>query len=190
MSKLKCYTITGIFFVVITGTISHFIYEWSGNNFILGFLFPVNESTWEHMKLCFFPMVLYSYIMNIRLKDDYPCVTSSLLFGILLSAFLVPVIFYTYTGILGRNYLPLDIATFIFSVLLAFLAVYRLTRSCKMHPYTFCLGLCVLITAYCFILFTYNPPRIGIFDELQTGLCNVHKKGLSELYKMFKKMIG
>ena len=166
MNTLKRYTVIGFFFVVVTGTISHFIYEWSGNNFILGFLFPVNESTWEHMKLCFFPMILYSYFMNIRLKDDYPCVTSSLLFGILLATSLVPVIFYTYSGILGQNYLPLDIATFILSVLLAFIAVYRFTRSCRMHLYTFCLGLCVLVMAYFFFLFTYNPPGIGIFGIL------------------------
>ncbi|MDD7025196.1 MAG: DUF6512 family protein, partial [Oscillospiraceae bacterium] len=58
MNKLKCYTITGILFVIITGTISHFVYEWSQNNFILGLFFPVNESTWEHMKLLFFPMLI------------------------------------------------------------------------------------------------------------------------------------
>ena len=163
MNKLKGYTIAGIIFVVITGTISHFIYEWSGNNFILGFLFPINESTWEHMKLCFFPMLLYSYFMNIRLKHDYPCVTSSLFFGILLATFLIPVIFYSYTGIIGRNFLPLDISTFILSLLLAFIAVYRLSLSCRIKLYTFCLGLCVLITALCFFIFTYHPPDIGIF---------------------------
>lgn len=160
---LKIYTISGIIFVIITGTVSHFIYEWSGNNFILGFLFPVNESTWEHMKLSFFPMLLYSFFMNIRLKDDYPCVTSSLYSGVLLSTFLIPVIFYTYTGIIGRNYTVLDISTFVLSVLVAFIAVYRLTLSGKTDPYSSYLQFCVFITAVLFFLFTYHPPNIGIF---------------------------
>ena len=165
MKKLKHYTITGAIFVIITGTISHFIYEWSGRQFLLGFFFPVSESTWEHMKLCFFPMLIYSCFMNKRWKDAYPCVTSALLYGTLLGTFLIPVIFYTYTGIIGRNYLFLDIATFIISVLLAFLCVYRLTVSCKMFSHTFLLGSLVFVMAICFLLFTYLPPSLGIFIE-------------------------
>lgn len=165
MKKLKHYTITGAIFVIITGTISHFIYEWSGRQFLLGFFFPVSESTWEHMKLCFFPMLIYSCFMNKRWKDAYPCVTSALLFGTLLGTFLIPVIFYTYTGIIGRNYLFLDIATFIISVLLAFLCVYRLTVSCKMFSHTFLLGSLVFVMAICFLMFTYLPPNLGIFIE-------------------------
>ena len=165
MKKLKHYTITGAIFVIITGTISHFIYEWSGRQFLLGFFFPVSESTWEHMKLCFFPMLIYSCFMNKRWKDAYPCVTSALLYGTLLGTFLIPVIFYTYTGIIGRNYLFLDIATFIISVLLAFLCVYRLTVSCKMFSHTFLLGSLVFVMAICFLMFTYLPPDLGIFID-------------------------
>ena len=151
--------------MIITGTISHFIYEWSGRQFLLGFFFPVSESTWEHMKLCFFPMLIYSCFMNKRWKDAYPCVTSALLFGTLLGTFLIPVIFYTYTGIIGRNYLFLDIATFIISVLLAFLCVYRLTVSCKMFSHTYMLGSLVFVMAICFLMFTYLPPDLGMFIE-------------------------
>lgn len=163
MNKVKIYTITGIVFVTILGIISHFIYEWSGNNFILGLFFPVNESTWEHMKLCFFPMLLYSFYMNRKMKEDNPCITSSLLFGILLGTFLIPVIFYTYSGIIGKNYIFLDIATFIISVLLAFISVYRLTLSCKINSFSFGLKICVFLVALCFLIFTYHPPDIGIF---------------------------
>ena len=153
--KLKKDIIIGTIFV-ITGTISHFIYEWSGYNYILGFFFPVSESTWEHMKLCFFPMLIYAIYMNRKWKDDCPCITSALLFGILLGTFLIPVIFYTYTGILGQNFLPLDIATFILSVILAFIAVYRLSLSYRLNSYTYLLGLLVLVMMICFFVFTYH----------------------------------
>lgn len=162
MNTLKNYTIKGIIFVLITGTISHFIYEWSGNNPILGFFFPVNESVWEHMKLCFFPTLLYSFYMNRQLESDYPCVTSSLLFGILFGTILIPVIFYTYSGILGYHSMVLDIATFIVSVLLTFLAVYKLTLSCAVADYQDILKILVLIFTVCFFAFTYYPPDIGI----------------------------
>lgn len=163
MNKLKCYAITGAVFVIITGTISHFIYEWSGKNFILGFFFPVSESTWEHMKLCFFPMLVYSIFMYKRLNIDYPCVTSALLSGILLGTFLIPVFFYTYSGIIGRNYVPFDIAVFVISVILAFCAVYKLSLSCRMVLCTHCLILLVSAMIVCFFIFTYLPPNIGLF---------------------------
>lgn len=165
MNKLKLNIIKGIIFVLITGTLSHFIYEWSGNNFILGLFFPVNESTWEHMKLCFFPMLLYCFYMDKKVRSDYPCITSSMLFGILLSTLLIPVIFYTYSGILGKNFLLLDIGTFIISVLLAFAAVYRLALSCKSEPYTQVLKSLVLITVVLFFVFTCYPLNIGIFID-------------------------
>ena len=155
----------GTIFVLITGTLFHFIYDWSGKNFLLGFFFPTNESTWEHMKLSFFPMLIYSFYMNRKLRADHPCVTSALLSGTLLSTFLIPVLFYTYSGILGYHLMPLDISTFVVSVILGFVAVYRLTMSCKMQPYTNLLETLVFITAICFILFTYHPPDIGIFTN-------------------------
>lgn len=163
MNQLKRYTIAGIIFVIIVGTVSHFIYEWSGNSFFLGFFFPVSESTWEHMKLCFFPMLLYALYMNKKLKKDYPCVTSALLSGILLGTFLIPVIFYTYSGILGKNYPALDIATFFASVLAAFASVYRLSLSCRTAHCKQWLKSAVFAAAVCFFIFTYAPPGIGLF---------------------------
>lgn len=163
MSRLKLYTIIGILFTLITGTISHFIYEWSGNNFLLGFFFPVNESTWEHMKLCFFPMLFYAFYMNRKMTHAHPCVTFALLFGTLSGTFLIPVIFYTYSGILGRNFLILDIATFILSVLAGFRTAYRLSLSCRADACTTALKLLTAALAVCFFLFTYHPPALGIF---------------------------
>lgn len=163
MEKLKLYTIKGIIFVLITGTLSHFIYEWSGNSFLLGFFFPVNESTWEHMKLCFFPMLLYSFYMNLKISPYAPCVTSSLLFGTLFGSFLIPVIFYTYSGILGKNFLFLDIATFAVCVLAAFAAAYKFTLSCRLKCCTPLLKWLTLIIAVCFFVFTYYPPNMELF---------------------------
>lgn len=150
---------------MIFGTLSHFIYEWSGNNVILGFFFPVSESTWEHMKLCFFPMLFYSFYMNHKLKAEYPCIASALPAGILTGTFLIPVFFYTYSGILGRNFLPLDIACFAASVILSFLTVYRLSLSCRASAFTFFLNFLVLAVAVCFFMFTYHPPDFGLFID-------------------------
>lgn len=130
VKRLKSYTITGAFFVLILGTLSHFFYEWSGRNLIVGLFSPVNESIWEHMKLLFFPTLLYSLIAVPRLKSDYPCVTSAYLAGILIGTLMIPALYYTYTGILGHHIFVFDIAIFVLSVIIAFFAVYRLSQSC------------------------------------------------------------
>ena len=51
---LKKFTLGGILWTLVIGTLSHFFYQWSGENFLIGLLSPVNETVWEHLKLLFF----------------------------------------------------------------------------------------------------------------------------------------
>lgn len=164
MKDLKRYTIIGIIFVLITGTISHFVYDLSGKNIIVGFFFPINESIWEHMKLVFFPMLLYFYITK-KMKHTNPCITSSFLLGTLIGTFLVPILFYTYSGILGYHLLVLDLLTFAVSVLAAFGVAYKATLSCRFAPYKKIIEIAVLIMAVSFFVFTYFPPDIAFFEN-------------------------
>ena len=66
--KLLLYLITGIIFTFLAGTLLHFAYEWSGTNFWVGLFAPVSESIWEHMKLLFFPMLIYSMVSCILFR--------------------------------------------------------------------------------------------------------------------------
>lgn len=163
MKSLKTYTLLGTLFVLILGTLSHFFYDWSNQNFFIGLFSPINESTWEHMKLAFFPMLLFSVFANIRLKEQYPCIPSALYFSILLSTFFIPILFYTYTGILGFHIAILDIGTFVVSVILSFFIQYKLAVSCKMKNLQSLLGALVAVCAFLFFIFTYMPPEIALF---------------------------
>lgn len=70
--------IWGFLFMSVIGTLLHFVYEWSGNNSIVRLFAPWNESTWEHMKLLFFPMLvlvlfLFSNCRNkVRFQQHSP----------------------------------------------------------------------------------------------------------------------
>ena len=46
---LKKSTLGGILWTLMIGTLSHFFYQWSGENFFVGLLSPVNETIWEHL---------------------------------------------------------------------------------------------------------------------------------------------
>ncbi len=165
MKHLKQYTIIGIIFVLITGTLAHFLYDWSGNNRIVGYFTPINESIWEHMKLLFFPMLIYSLIMILKFRRVYPCIASALSFGILAGAFLIPLFYYAYTYILGNNVFIMDISIFILSIMIAFGFSYKLTLSRRLESYTSILGMLVSVLLICFFFFTYNPPDAAIFQE-------------------------
>ena len=165
MKHLKHYTIIGILFVSVTGTLSHFLYDWSGHHPIVGLFTPVNESVWEHMKLLFFPMLLYAAIMIGKWKRHYPPIVSALFFGILTGTLLIPLFYYAYTSVLGKNYLILDIGIFILSILISFWLSYKLTLSKKLESYTFvlCAAVCILLT--CFLVFTRHPPNDAVFQN-------------------------
>lgn len=165
MKELKYYAIAGIIFVILTGSLAHFLYDWSGNNYIIGLFTPVNESVWEHMKLLFFPMLLYSLIMAFRFQKDFPCIISALCWGILSGTWTIPVLFYAYKALLGKDLFIMDIGIFILSILLAFWLSYKLSLSCRTKRYTPlpCSLLCILFL--CFLLFTYHPPSGKIFDN-------------------------
>lgn len=81
--KLLLYTIAGILFTSVTGTLAHFVYDWSGQNVLAGLFTPVSESTWEHMKLLFFPMLLYGFFTMFCLHKDFPCISHAYPLGIL-----------------------------------------------------------------------------------------------------------
>ena len=56
-NKLLKFQIFSVIFIWLLGTILHFTYEWSNKNTIVAAFSAVNESTWEHLKLLFFPML-------------------------------------------------------------------------------------------------------------------------------------
>lgn len=165
MKLLKRYTTIGIIFVLITGTLAHFLYDWTGKNHIVGLFTPINESVWEHMKLLFFPMLIYSLIIILKFHKKYSCITSALSFGILAGAFLIPLFYYAYTSILGKNVFILDISIFILSIVIAFWLSYKLTLSCRPEPYKFLLCTMMCILFVCFLVFTYHPPDVTIFQD-------------------------
>lgn len=165
MKKLKKYVWIGILFCLILGSLSHFFYSWTLSNPIVGIFCPVSESAWEHMKLVFFPVLLYSGILCLLCQKELPALFSSCLAGTLAGTLFIPVFFYTYTGILGYHLLGLDILTFILAVLLSFFLLYRLAASSKIRRLFPVLLFLTLLFILAFFLFTFYPPKLEIFSS-------------------------
>ena len=100
-----------------------------------------------------------------KYKDTYHCITSAFLSAILVGTWLVPVLFYTYTGIIGMSIMFVDISIFFVAVIVAFYTAYRLTLSCKMDKFTNMLYALVGAMFIFFLTFTIFTPDIVLFKE-------------------------
>lgn len=163
MNDLKRFCIIGFFVTTVLGILSHFVYDWTGRGFLIGLFFPVNESTWEHMKLLFFPMFLFALVGGKRMERQYPCIYNAMFTGILAGLLLIPTLFYTYSGILGFHVAWVNIAMYVISVLVAYLVVYRVALTCK-NKNSKVLRIVMYVLVVLFMVFTVYPPEIGLFQ--------------------------
>ncbi|MVB11795.1 hypothetical protein CAFE_25200 [Caprobacter fermentans] len=163
--------ITGFIVTVVLGTLLHFAYQWSGKSKIVGLFAPVNESTWEHLKLLFVPMTLFTAAEYFPVGWEKENFIAAKAVGILIGMFTILVIFYTYTGISGKNYLWADIVTFILGVAAAFgYAWFKMDKTPDPIKDSNLIGLTlILVIVFCFACFTFDPPRIALFRDPVSG---------------------
>ena len=90
---MRFYIIAGYLFTAVFGTLSHFLYDCSGQNLFIALFAPVNESIWEHMKLSFFPVLLYAFFLSyIRQPEkEFHTLRDALLLGNFVGTFSIPV---------------------------------------------------------------------------------------------------
>lgn len=164
MKKIRNFQIISVIFVWIVGTLLHFTHEWFPNSTIFTIISAVNESTWEHLKLVFFPMLcmtIIGYFYNKSVKNFL----YAKLISILIAMSFIVVFFYTYTGIIGRNFAVLDIGSFFVAVILGEYFAYRIMISDKKR-HNSSISIAILIAILIgFTVFTYYPPNIGLFEN-------------------------
>lgn len=158
--------LAGILFTLIAGTLLHFCYEWSGENPFVALFAPVSESVWEHLKLLFFPVLVYTLFEIIVLFKVSGSFLTARVLGVILGMFFILVAFFTYTGIIGRNFLAADILIFALSVFVTFLSSRYLEVRCPSLnlPLLANYALLLLIVT-CFFSFTFSPPGLPMFQS-------------------------
>lgn len=163
-TKIRNFQIFSIIFTFVLGTILHFTYDLSGQNPIVGLFSAVNESTWEHLKLLYFPMlitIIIGYFYFDKKVSNFIC---SKTIGIITALLFTVVFFYTYTGILGTNIAIIDISSFFIATILGeFLAYILIVNNFKCNNK---IAVAVLVILFiCFMLFTFITPKIGLFKD-------------------------
>lgn len=155
--------------VSVGGTLLHFLYEWTGESALVAPFSGVNESVWEHMKLLYFPCLVFALLQSRSFKEyeRYWCVK---LTGIAVGLWLIPALYYTYNGAIGPSPDWLNITIFFVAAAGAFLLESHLLR----HAYRRCAHprlawVVLLVLGVLFVVFTFAPPRWPLFRDPLTG---------------------
>lgn len=163
--NIKKWQIFASIFCLILGTILHFTYEWFNYNVMVGLFSAVNESVWEHLKLLFYPMFFISIIGYFKIGRKLCNYWYTQMIGVVFSLIFVVVFFYTYTGIIGKNFFLLDIASFIIGILGGEYIAYKMLKQkemCKLEAVSIITLITILL---CFFIFTIYPPILPLFED-------------------------
>lgn len=167
--ELTLWHCVGFAFTSLFGTVLHFLYEWTNGSLLAAPFSGVNESTWEHMKLLYFPLFVFALIQS-RFFGDYENFWCVKLAAILAGLALIPILFYTYNGMFGRSPDWLNIMIFFISAAGAFLIESHLFKAdnlrCSRQKLAF--GV-VCLVGLLFVVFTFATPQIPLFEDPLTG---------------------
>jgi hypothetical protein len=168
--NILIWQIAGAGSLLIVGSLLHFAYEWSGNSPIVGVFSAVNESVWEHLKLGFWSLFLYSaveYWFIRRKTHNYLAAKAA---GILTLQIFIVAFFYIYTAIAREEIFILDILSYVVGCVLCQMVSYRILRTAKpVNPLNAAGILVLALHAIALGVFTFMPPKLPIFRDAGTG---------------------
>ena len=167
--KIKTWQIITVIICFILGILLHFTYEWSGGNIIVGIFSAVNESTWEHLKLAFYPMLIMAIIGYFIIGDRSENYWIAQALGIITSLIFIISFFYTYRGIIGINIDWLNIGSFIIAIFWGEYITYRILISNKNYNAEEVSVIFLIILLFSFILYTFRPPQLPFFEDPISG---------------------
>ena len=153
----------------LVGTLLHFLYDWAVESPLVAVFSGVNESTWEHMKLLYWPLVTFAVFQYFffREESNYWHIKSA---ATVLGLTLIPVLFYTWGGMFGKSPDWVNIAIFYIAAAAAFGFEWWAFRKNLLQWKYPQLGLGVLVSiGILFVVFTFWTPQLPLFQDPATG---------------------
>ena len=171
MKKSSIFLIIGGIFISIIGFLGHDAFKIT--EFLpLALFTPVNESVWEHLKLTFWPAMLFLIIEHfyVKKKEDTKNFGIGKTIGILMMPLTIVLIFYTYTAFTGTSILLIDILSFFIAVIVGQIVSFMIFKSKKISKkINSFIPLLLILTGIIFIIFTFFPPALPIFYDSLLG---------------------
>ena len=161
--------LAGIGFIILAGSALHFVFEWTGYWRPAALIAAVNESMWEHLKMAFWPGLMFALVEYPFIRKAAHNVWVAKGLGLFTMPVVIVALFYGYKAILGRDYLWMDILIFALAVVAGQLVSYRILIAPRMGRYVQWGGMILLVILIAaFSSFTYRPPRLFLFEDPRT----------------------
>lgn len=173
--RLFFWELGGFLLTGILGMLLCFAYDWSGGSGLAAAFSAVNGSAWERMKLLFLPLFLFSVVQVCLLGRNYPNLPAVRAVSAMTGAALIPILFYTYTGIIGRSFAWVNVSIFILADFAAFALDFRLLcRGRLSRRWQQLLGLSALwALVFCFVWCSFRPVRLPLWRDPATGVYGI-----------------
>lgn len=150
--------------VISAGSLLHFAWEWSGRSTLVAVVAATSESTWEHLKLAFWPALALAPIQR-AIYGSEPGWLPATAIRCVVPSFVIVVLFYGYTAVVGTHHLAADLTIFAFAIVAGELLGHAVLR----HEFgaasrTGAGGILILATLL-FSTLTFRPPDCVLFRE-------------------------
>lgn len=157
-------------FVMLGASALHFAYELSGFQLWVTAFGSVNESTFEHLKLFFWPALLLAAVQHAYTRERVNNFWLAKATAMLVAPIVLIVSFYFYLGIAlpiyGRGALWADIGTGALGVLAGNLVSYRImTAHTRGRAVAVASLVAIALMAVMYVVFTHAPPRVFLFED-------------------------
>lgn len=166
--------IIGIFFVFISGTLLHFVYDWMDGN-VCSILFgAVNESVWEHIKIFAMPYVVWAIIELAAAMPYFKQFVVAKVLGLYGLSLTMILFFYLYTAFTKGSILWLDIVSVFIFICLSHYFSYKVTLSHVNLQQWFMPAVFLLLVYFSMYFgFTAAPPKVDLFKDPKTGMYGI-----------------
>lgn len=152
----------------LLGTLLHFLFDLTGGSVLVAPFSAVNESTFEHMKLLFWPLFLFAVVQYFFFREEkgFWCIK---LRGALLGLILIPTLFYTLNGVFGKTPDYINISIFFIATGAVFLYESHLfEKGTMVRRALICFSL-FLFVGILLMIGTFSPLSIPLFRDPLTG---------------------
>ena len=169
-SKVRRYELAGVPIVYALACFLHYLYDLTGGSALAAVFAAANESVWEHVKIFAVAYLAYSAVEYFLLKIPFRSFIAAKTAGVYFLIFSIIVFFYTYTALLGRHVLAIDLISSFIWVAAAFFISCKIIECGSVDGKRYAISLfAMLLFIACYLSFTVNPPEIELFRDPVTG---------------------
>ena len=132
--------------------------------------FPVNESVWEHFKLGYWSLILFSVAQSLFMQWRVVNFWASKGIGALVLQATIAFSFYSYTPLTGRSILAVDIGSYVLGAIFCqLISFWILSKSRPSRPFNSLGAWLLLLHGLVLVLFTFYPLKFPLFMDHRTG---------------------